>query len=195
MNLDEINSDLLKGDEVFRNGPSLLEESISDFWSWNSSNLLDNTTRGKLAEYIVGIALGCNMSKPRVDWDDYDLITINGVKVEVKSAAYIQSWRQRFYSKISFTIASRRQYNSASMSRNKTPHRPADIYVFALLKHQNQSTIDPMDMSQWVFYVVLTKEINKTHGLQKSISINPLKRLSPGYQFHELKEVVSQLTQ
>ena len=46
----------------------------------------------RLAEYIVAKALGIRDTK-RVEWDPYDL-EIDDVKVEVKSAAYVQTWEQ-----------------------------------------------------------------------------------------------------
>ena len=34
--------------------------------------------------------------------------------------------------------------------------RQADVYGFALLKHQEKSSLNPMDVAQWEFYVVST---------------------------------------
>lgn len=46
--------------------------TLGDFWAWAYSDLLDNTLRGALAEYIVATALGVNEGV-RVNWDPYDL--------------------------------------------------------------------------------------------------------------------------
>ena len=54
---------------------------------------MDNTARGTLAEFLVAAALGL-LDTPRLEWDSYDLKTRTGVTIEVKSAAYIQSWKQ-----------------------------------------------------------------------------------------------------
>jgi len=43
-----------------------------------------------LAEYLVATVLGLNQGV-RNEWDAYDLETEAGLKIEVKSAAYIQS--------------------------------------------------------------------------------------------------------
>ena len=32
--------------------------------------------------------------------------------------------------------------------------RRADIYIFCLLGHKDQTTINPMNLNQWVFYVL-----------------------------------------
>ena len=35
------------------------EHSLQDFWAWAFSDLVSNTERGKLAEYLVAKAMGC----------------------------------------------------------------------------------------------------------------------------------------
>ena len=45
-----------------------------EFWIWNQSNLIENRTRGILAEYIVKEAL-CIKDGLRIEWDSYDLMT------------------------------------------------------------------------------------------------------------------------
>lgn len=61
-----------------------------EFQAWAYDDLLTNTTRGVLAEYIVAKALGLDDTK-RVEWGRYDR-EIDGVGVEVKSVAYVQTW-------------------------------------------------------------------------------------------------------
>ena len=63
--------------------------TVQNFWQWAYSDLVNNTTRGVLAEYLVGKALGLPLDQPRQAWDDFDL-TYEGVGVEVKSCAYLQ---------------------------------------------------------------------------------------------------------
>jgi hypothetical protein len=66
--------------------------TLLDFWQWAYSDLLSNTNRGRLAEFIVARALSLGLTDVRIEWDAVDLVTPTGVKVEVKSAAYLQSW-------------------------------------------------------------------------------------------------------
>jgi len=73
-----------------------------DFWKLSVSDLLSNTTRGTLAEFIVAMAMDIDLSNFREEWDAYDLETKNGIKIEVKTSAYLQSWFQKNYSKIIF---------------------------------------------------------------------------------------------
>jgi hypothetical protein len=87
----------LKGDEEFR--PTGLR--LIDFWRWAFSDLRANIVRGVLAEYLVGQAIG-DPSAVRGAWGNYDIDSESGIRVEVKSSAYLQSWRQRTLSKIIF---------------------------------------------------------------------------------------------
>jgi len=59
---------------------------LSDFWKWSVSDLISNATRGRFAEFIVASALEIDMTSIRDEWSPYDLITPEGIKVEVKSA-------------------------------------------------------------------------------------------------------------
>lgn len=157
---------------------------LIDFWRWNVSDLLSNATRGRFAEFIVGTAIGMNPFEIRNEWDLFDLETNDGVKIEVKSAAYIQSWDQMNLSKISFSIK-----RSSNLDENKEskPKRHADVYVFCHLKHIDQETIDPMKMEQWDFYVVATRQLDLSHGNQSSISLNALRKLAKPLNYLELE--------
>ena len=83
-----------------------------------------------------------------------DLTTPDGVRVEVKSAAYLQSWAQKELSRISSghpgCWRGMRMRGFAGVAR-----RHAQVYVFALLGHTNKATVNPLDLDQWVFYVLL----------------------------------------
>ena len=72
---------------------------LSDFWAWSSSDLLNNTLRGHFAEFIVSASLGLNLKRPQADWAPYDVYypmdKRSGIRIEVKSAAYLQAWEQQ----------------------------------------------------------------------------------------------------
>jgi hypothetical protein len=175
MSLNEIIADPLDPGKQFSFEGNPLKYRLIDFWTWNQSDLIENRTRGILAEFIVRQAL--ELTQPsRLEWDAYDLITKDSVKIEVKSAAYIQAWNQKKYSTIEFGIAPTKELlDDNNYSIDKT--RKADIYIFCLLHHKNQDTIDPMKLEQWTFYLVTTKELNKKLPKQKSISISTIETL------------------
>ena len=70
----------------------VLGATVGDFWAWAYSDILNNVDRAVFAEFVVGMALGVT-DAPRVEWDDVDL-RYRGKNIEVKSAAYVQSWHQ-----------------------------------------------------------------------------------------------------
>ena len=190
---------LKAGDEAFRVGDEDVDSSIFNFWRWANSDLLDNAARGVLAEFLVARALD-STCEPRHEWDAVDVRTECGLKVEVKSAAYAQSWSQCEPSKISFNIAPKKESWNAKTNKYETydpPKRVADVYVFCLLIGQSDypgpkpdPDPDPMDLNQWEFYVLPTWEL----PCQKTIGLKRLKDLVLGATpYEELACVIRNL--
>ena len=48
----------VQGDEAFYAAGGAQGFSVLDFWQWSMADLVSNTTRGVLAEFIVAQALG-----------------------------------------------------------------------------------------------------------------------------------------
>lgn len=160
-----------------------------EFQAWAYDDLLTNTTRGVLAEYIVAKALGLDDTK-RVEWDRYDL-EIDGVGVEVKSAAYVQTWEQARISEITFGIRSARGWDARTNTSAASAKRSADVYVFCLLEGVDREHIDPLDMAQWTFYVLSTSELDQQVPTQKTIRLGRLKDLRPRQcTYGELKAAI-----
>ena len=85
----------LKCDSEFKDStPLLSKHTVSDFWQWAYSDLLQNTTRGVLAEYIVAGLLGVDKT-PRNPWLPFDLKLNDGTTVEVKTMSRLQAWSQK----------------------------------------------------------------------------------------------------
>ncbi len=152
--------------------------TILDFWVWMGSDVLNNAFRGMVAEYIVGQATGAwNHAAVRVEWDQVDIRTPEGISIEVKSAAYIQSWRQPRPSRIDFRIAKTLSWDSVTGEYSETPIRSADVYVFCLLFHRDEMTINPLELTQWEFTVVPTKTLDEVLGDQKTVRLSRLREL------------------
>ena len=181
----------LEGNEPFRLGDEPQLHTIHDFWSWSVSDLVSNATRGRLAEYIVAKACSIDTTCPRDEWAPVDLVSPDGISIEVKSAAYIQSWYQKQYSKISFDVRKTLKWNPDTNQMANEPCRAADVYVFALLAHKDQSTIDPLNLDQWDFYVLPTCVLDARKRSQHSITLPSLVKLDAGpYSFTELADQV-----
>ena len=165
------------GDETFHNHGKSLPFNLLSFWQWSSSDLISNALRGVLAEFIVASAIGYT-DGIRKEWDAFDLETLDGKKIEVKSAAYIQSWSQKKLSQIQFGIRPTQGWNATSGTYSKERIRQADIYVFCVLAHQNQDTINPLNLEQWTFYIVVTDTLNRAVTEQKTITLSKLLKLN-----------------
>jgi hypothetical protein len=181
------------GEEHFHYDFKKLNFTLKNFWQWAYSDLVGNVRRGILAEYIVAEALNLT-DKVRTEWDAFDLLTEKGLKIEVKSAAYIQSWRQKDYSKIRFSIRKTKYYDENTIIETQEPKRQADIYIFCLLKHKVQETLDPLDLEQWNFYILPTNIIDKEMKGNKEITLKKLLNLKPiESNFSNLKKNVELL--
>ncbi len=187
----------LKGERKFSNGTEL-----KDFWSWAYSDMLSNAQRGILAEYIVAMALGCT-DTIRTEWGTYDLETTDGIKVEVKSSAYIQSWKQKRPSEIKFSIPKTKacidEYQNKYEAEAK---RHADVYVFCLFNPNEADYLDNqkgivnnmlLSLWNWGFYVVPTQRIDAMLPHAKTLSMSRLEKLVGKEQpisFNELEQAV-----
>ncbi|WP_128545428.1 hypothetical protein [Larkinella soli] len=181
------------GNEPFERNGQLLDATLLDFWRWSVSDLVSNATRGILAEFIVAKALNV-ANGVRTEWDAYDLKTPSGIKVEVKSAAYLQTWAHQKLSAIQFGIGPTKGWDAETNLYSPLTVRQADVYVFCLLFHQDKTTVNPLNIDQWAFYVLPTKVLNERCPTQKMISLNSLLRLNPvKADFEELAAVVEQV--
>src|SRR4051794_39300928 len=132
------------------------------------SDLRANTVRSLLAEFLVARAVGA-ATAPRVEWDAYDVRTPDGIRLGVKSGAYLQAWEQKRLSTVVFSGLSARTWSptegySAEESYN------ADAYVFAVLMTTEHARYDALDVDQWSFWV-LPREVVAATG-QRSMRLS-----------------------
>ena len=166
------------GDAPFRLSDNPVGFTLYDYWQWMGSDLVSNIQRGVLAEFIVAKALGAAEKYPRAPWESYDLQIDTDVSdfvtLEVKSAAYVQSWH-RVDSKpsdIKFNLEPKARLTALYGK----PARDADYYVFCVLGEPDVFP-NPLDLGQWEFYVLPTDAINKEIPKQKTIGLRPLQNL------------------
>jgi hypothetical protein len=179
------------GHEPFHAHGQALGFNLMSFWQWAVSDLVSNATRGRLAEYIVAQALGLAMADAREEWAAFDLQTPSGITIEVKSAAYVQSWHQVKLSSIMFVVPKTRAWDATTNLQSREARRQADVYVFALLAHTDKITIDPLDVNQWHFYVLPTTTLNTRTRSQHSISLKSLEQLCGGtVHYAELRKAI-----
>lgn len=115
------------------------------------SDLKTNNVRGYLAEFMVARAVGA--VAPRVEWDSWDVTSPDGVRIEVKTSGYIQAWAQKKLSVPTFRVAPAYGWDSSTGAWSDQQSLNAHVYVFCLHTATSHDTYDPLDTSQWKFYV------------------------------------------
>ena len=172
------------------NGNSV--STVKDFWSWAYSNLTSNTQRGTYAEYLVSIALGAK-AETKTDWGPYDILTPEGIKVEVKASGYMQTWKQAHFSKIVFGInqSHKYDYNANEYNYDAEMVRQADVYVFCVEKCQDVDSLNERDLSQWDFYVISARRIDESLGSHKTVTLSKLIKIgAQRVSFNNMKAAV-----
>lgn len=166
--------------------------SVLDYWVWAHSNMLDNAERGIFAEFIVSKAVNSKL-EVRENWAKYDVVSEEGITIEVKTSAYIQTWGQNNLSTIRFGIEETQGYDKETNIYENEKKRQAQVYVFCVHNVEVQEEVDILDMSQWDFYVLSSKILNDKYKHGKSIGLNPLIKLgAKKCSFDEIHDTVIQ---
>ena len=177
------------GEEPIAVGAEKTRHCLREFWAWYASDLLNNTLRGAYCEFFVAAAVGADLSGVHDDWAAFDVL-FEGIRIEVKSASYLQAWEQKKPSDIRFSIRPARAWEPLG-GYGEEVVRHADVYVFCLFLEKDREKADPLQMEQWVFYVLPAERINEACGAQKSISLRSLLRLNPARaDYFGLKNVI-----
>ncbi len=170
------------GSEHFILEGSQLKASLIDFWKWAYGDFVNNIHRSVLAEYIVALGLGIAHSQSedcRVQWQPCDLITPEGLRIEVKSAAYVQSWDIRYPDHVSYRIAPAQLPDPVDGYVDGAPkQRNCDVYVFCLYKATSPDQ-NPLDLDLWEFSILKTSILDAERPYQKTITLPSLEKLDP----------------
>lgn len=164
------------GRERFHRAGKPMPARLLHFWQWAYSEVCHDEVRKLIAEYLVGMALD-TLADNRADWDAWDVRTASGLKIEVSSAGYLQSWQQPTLSPIWFDIAPPQGGDPRAAQAPRPIERSADVYVFALHAHQDKDTLDPLDVAQWRFFVVPTHLLDQRHPHRKRLGLESVQRL------------------
>lgn len=181
---------MLTGLEHLVDGSSVLPFHIADYWQWAYSDMLRNTQRGVFAEFIVKAALDLGgiftNNNIRSNFEPFDLVGPNitscqletnvPCRIEVKSAAYIQSWNPHPGStpRITFSIAPAKVPDGIGDYRPEAPlQRNSDLYVFTVYTAKERER-NILNMNLWEFYVAKTSALDEKYGKQKTVSLSNL---------------------
>lgn len=187
--------ELLSGSEKFTQHGKDTGMTVLDYWAWSCSDLYDNAMRGVMAEFLVASsftkgAAPSAASQIRTNWLPYDVTSPTGRRIEVKSAAYIQSWTpEDVYSQIKFDIRKKLAWNGTSYASK--PDRNCDLYVFCVFTALTRD-ISVLNLDYWDFYVLPTSALNEKAPEQKSIALSSLLKLNPvKTDFEGLGEIIA----
>jgi hypothetical protein len=169
------------------------DANILGFWRWAFSDLCDDGIRGAFAEWIVGLLLGIPLGREgRISWADSDFVLPSGLRIEVKSASYWQSWR--LWDKDGTRKAEpqepklnpgdvrfRRLKVRPTSSHGPTNDQPSfksHVYIFCMQTEEDPGKWNVLDLSQWQFYVMERNELEK-RNIGSSISLAFLREVRP----------------
>jgi hypothetical protein len=149
--LGPLRIDWKEGSESILNENQPSGFTLYDFWQWLASDLVDNTTRGLLGEFLVGKALGC-IKGPYVNWGSYDLKTEDGITIAVKTSGRLQSWRQKKLNPIKFDVSRKLLWDSdtGEQGDSYTYRRWAKLYVFCAHHHEDKTSVKRYGQMLWI---------------------------------------------
>ena len=109
----------------------------------------------------------------------------------MKSAAYVQDWKQQTVTRISFRIRPTRGWDEDTGRFKDERVRQADVYVFCLLAERGRAKVNPLDLAQWQFYVVSRATLDRAFTAGKTVSLGGIARHASPVGVRSLAEAVS----
>lgn len=170
----------LTGSSAELHGTSLL-----DFWTWAFSDLCDDDLKGIFAEWIV-LKLLSIQGVRRISWANSDIITPEGVRIEIKATSYWQSWKlidemgalrptplHPIPSKTQIRFSGLKARDAVTTSIIPDPQLfKSHIYIFAFQHETDIERWNAMDLSQWEFYTLPVSTVSSLGW--KSITLSML---------------------
>ena len=128
----------------------------------------------------------------RADWIPFDVTSPSGRRIEVKSAAYVQSWDDNYHEHIIYDIAPKFAWTPED-GMATVKKRNSDLYVFCLWKATSKAQ-SILDLNLWEFYVLSTSVLDARKPNQKTIGLESLKKLGPVItDFSGLRDAIESL--
>jgi len=162
------------GWQIFRDrwGPHAL--NLADFWEWATLDIGSNAVRTAFAEFLVRAALDPERATLTEPGRNSDITTRSGLSIEVESATLIRDWPAERQAHVTFAIAPQWVWDAATRKPADRLTRPADLYVFALLKQSERSRATPTDLDNWSFFVVSARAIDAVERAQPLLTLRAL---------------------
>ena len=171
----------LTGDEEFILHDANIGITVMDFWRWAFSDLIDNTQRGVMAEFLVYSSLNRITldTQKRENWLSFDVTSPSGCRIDVISAAYIQTWTpENIFAQIRFDIRKKLAWDNVTATSATVAKRNCDLYVFCLFTAKTKE-VSILNLDYWDFYVLPTSILDEKIPNLKGISLSSLLKLEP----------------
>ena len=200
-----VRPELAPADALFGDAKLETPASVQDFWRWAYGDLCDDDVKGAFAEWMIGRLLGIP-HKRRVTWANSDLITPEGVRIEVKSSALWQSWKlldEFGQPKAAEALAlhpiaaDRRVVFRGLRARDavgpnvagQRPDLKSHLYVFCMHIEVDPQRWNALDLGQWQFFLASRDDVAswssssvtlaKLRGLLPALSARQFQMLAP----------------
>ena len=147
--------------------------------------LVTNVLRGHVAEAIIALALEPEWNWCSADYAGWDFDRPDGIRLEVKQSAAMQSWSTGKPSKAIFDVAARTGYWEGGTEWIAKAGRPAHLYVFAHHSIYGDAA-DHRDPMQWEFYVVPSNALPDV----KKLGLATISTLTSAVSITELADTV-----
>ena len=173
---------VLTGKESFTNGGNPVGLTVTDFWSFQYSNIDHDPEY--VAEFLVAKALGKSVRDNGQSWTLYD-IDYDGLRVEGKETSWWHPFNEpgKLSLRRSFGIAAPRSVGE----------RQCDVYVFCLLTGEDRASACPLELKHWKFYVVARSVIDESFGDQKTVSLSRVQEIAKEVDWEHIREQVDAL--
>jgi len=183
----------MDGKEQFEFDGRPLGFNLMDFWRFQYSGIYN--LYGSIAEFIVAQALDISQSQNSEYWALWD-ITYRNTKIEVKATAYYHLWNipDQVSKQRVFGIGKASGIYDPKVAGNTEYRRQNDIYVFCLNNGRNKETAYPLNLNNWLFYIVPTSCINQQCNNQKTISLGRIRHLGfKAWRYDEIRKEIDRI--
>lgn len=178
------------GNECFTDHGKETDLTMLEFWRWHFSEIFD--LQSKIAEYIVGKALGLKKAENVGVWTLYDMM-YREQRIEIKETSYYHAWQTDDEPKSKQRVFGiTKAYDD--YTKKDSPHRRQnDLYIFCLNTGTTKDASNPLELDHWRFYVIPTVVIDEKCGESKTISLAKVEKLAKQVGYSELKATVDAL--
>ena len=165
--------------------------TINDYWQWTYSDLMITENRRSLGLFLIANSLELT-NMPRINWGEVDL-RYKRKKISIDVSSRIQSWKQSKSKRIQFNITKKKGIHAKNEHSLTFKNREAEFYIFGLHLEKNVSKADLLNLNQWEFYVISTKELDAKFPNKNKIGIRQLKSLCAAIEHKAIKKTIDTL--